>query len=58
MGVICQRNIHAKLTESEVKKIIKLKGELSSTKVTDLFDVSNSSIKLIWSGKTWKHVQR
>jgi hypothetical protein len=50
------KNSKAKLTESEVKKIRSLKGKLTGVKTAELFDVSHSTIKRIWSGKLWTHI--
>jgi hypothetical protein len=46
----------SKLTKSDVLKIKKLKGNLSSCKVAKIFKVSPRNIRMIWQGHTWKHI--
>jgi len=44
------------LNNIQIKEIKRLKGLESSYKICDRFGVAASTIRAIWSGKTWKHI--
>lgn len=48
----------AKLTEVQIPEILALKGVRSDRKVAAQFGVTRNAIRMIWSGKSWKHVPR
>jgi hypothetical protein len=47
---------NAKLTETLVFNILALEGVLSSSEVAETYSVSASSVRNIWTGKTWGHL--
>lgn len=51
-----ERHGRAKLTESEVIQIRKLKGKEQRRTVARRFRVSESTIGFIWDGVTWRHL--
>lgn len=54
---IGEKNSQAKLTENDVKEIIKLlKNNVSLSKIGEKYNVSKSTISSIKRGKTWKHI--
>ncbi len=48
---------NAKLTESQVLEILKLKGKLSQYKIAEIYNVTRSCILQIFSNRTWKHIK-
>lgn len=50
------KNPKAKLTESDVIQIKKLKGQVSGAELGRKFGVVKEAIYDIWSGKHWSHV--
>jgi len=49
------KNNFAKLTEHEVSKIKSLKGQMTQKEIATLFNVSQSNVSYIHSGKSWKY---
>ena len=52
-GELTRRN---KLVEEQVRKILPLKGIISSCKLAALYKVRPGAITAIWRRQTWKHV--
>jgi hypothetical protein len=52
-----EKNIHAKLTEEQARKILTLKGSISGVKLAKEYDVYPGTIHAIWRRHTWKHIQ-
>ena len=53
------KNHKSKITESDVLKIILLRNQgLTYKAIGNLFNIEQSSVRRIVSGKTWKHVNR
>lgn len=48
---------HAKLDNTKVKLLRKLKGEYTAWFLKDFFSVSPACISALWEGRTWKHVK-
>jgi len=49
-------NPFSKLNEFQVRVIKRLKGRLHGPVVASLFNITNSSISVIWNGRAWKDV--
>lgn len=47
---------HAKLKDYQVLEIYKLKGQISSSKLAEIYSVSDGAISNIWNHKTWTHL--
>lgn len=51
-----ENNGRSKLTESQVKEIRNLKGQLSIRKIAKIFNVDNTTISEIHRNQIWKHI--
>lgn len=47
-----------KLSESDVERIVVLKGSATIKEIAEAFHVGNTAIRQIWGGHAWKHVSR
>ena len=47
----------ARLTESQVKDILSVKGDMSSREAAALFQCSKTNILDIWNRKIWRHIE-
>jgi hypothetical protein len=47
----------ARLTESQVKDILSVKGDMSSREAAALFGCSKTNILDIWNRKIWRHIE-
>ena len=50
------KHYRAKLDESDVLLILELHPDISTRKLADKFDVSQSAIARILTARNWKHV--
>lgn len=51
-----ERNGSAKLTEREIHQLRLCKGTVSGRAAARLFGIAESTLRAIWSGKTWSHI--
>lgn len=52
-----EKNPKARLTNSQVRQIFKLRGKLTQIKIAEKFNVSRSAISCIFSGQNWKFIK-
>lgn len=50
-----ENHCHAKLTEKEARAIRRLKGAMTQKEAAQRYGVSETVVRMIWIGKTWKH---
>lgn len=48
-------NGHSKLSSSQVKEILSLKGKLPQTKIAERFGIGQTTVSNILIGRTWSH---
>lgn len=53
-----ENNKGAKLTEAQVIDILAMKGTATYAKIAEMYGVSRDCIKGIFTGMTWKHINR
>jgi hypothetical protein len=53
-----EQNNRSKITESEAKEIIKMKGKEYAKDLAKKYPVSKNQIYKIWSGERWGHLSR
>ena len=53
-----EKHYLAKLTDKDVRKIIRLKGTMTQKDIAKQFQVCRESVAQIHQGKTWKHIPR
>lgn len=46
----------SKITESDVKEIRRMSGEISQKKIGEIFDLNQATVSNIITKRTWKHV--
>lgn len=49
-----ERNCNAKLTEDKVREIRELRGKMLRREIAEMFGVGSTSVRNIFSGKTWE----
>ena len=53
-----ERGTRSILCESDVRKILSLRGTGSTTEIGKMFGVSGGAISAIWRGESWSHIER
>lgn len=51
-----EKNIKAKLTESQAKYIFSAKGIMEANEIASIFNITTSTIYRIWKGVYWSHI--
>jgi len=49
---------NAKLTEHQVKMILRRRGKDTATKLAEIYNISRSNITMIWSGRKWSYLRK
>ncbi len=53
-----ERSSSAKLTDSDVRDILSMKGSCTQKKIAEKFNVSAPHVSRIFSGKYWSHISK
>jgi predicted XRE-type DNA-binding protein len=52
------RNGRAKITEQQAKEIIALRGQLSQSRIAEMYGLTQPIVSHIQIGRIWKHLER
>ena len=52
-----ERNPRARLSEKDARKLLSLKGQVTTAEAGRRFGLSHNHVSNIWSGKRWSHLQ-